>query len=387
MNAFQFGTSGCVFIEIGQSSLKVLDGGRGLELTLERLSNGRLTGACKEKLSLSLREFLKQKRWRRRPRAFCAISARGVSLRRLSLPPSTKEAFQQLLLLQIEKEFPLAPNELAWGYWQISRDSVPRNGAAAAQEVIAVAAKREMIQEYSEILSDSGLSPVFTLGALAGSSICPSLRGACGLLDIGRSHSELICFDNDVPTTIRILPWGGEDVTQSIGQKLQVSHDEAEKLKINSNEDSFPTSGRWPEVQSAIRTALESLAASVRSSWTGQKLYVTGGSARLASIAPWLAEALGGGVHCERADFAPGEGRSAAILGLQRSSEHDGRGPPLIIQVTRGGKGWRKHSAARALEMGGACGLPGHPFDFVSLCGELGQETGTFKKGVRDQGL
>src|SRR4029434_312590 len=94
-----------------------------------------------------------------------------------------------------------------------------------------------MIQDYSEILSDCGLSPVFTLGALAASSICPSLLGSCGVLDMGQSHSELICFENGVPTTIRILPWGGEDITHSIEQKLQISHDEAEKLKINSHED------------------------------------------------------------------------------------------------------------------------------------------------------
>jgi type IV pilus assembly protein PilM len=339
VKAFQFTTSACVFIEIGQASLKVLDGDRGLELALERLANGRLTSSSRERLSVNLRGFLNLKRWRRRPRAFCAIGARGVSLRRLTLPPSTEAAFQQLLLLQIEKEFPLPPNELAWGYCQIRQDNRPRNGATAVQEVIAVAAKREMIQEYSDLLSDCGLNPVFTLGALAGSSICPPLPGSYGVLDIGRSHSELICIDNGGPTTIRILPWGGEDITHSIEQNLEISHDEAERMKIHSNEDSVSDSERWQKVQSAIRAALNSLAASLKSTWTGQKLYLTGGSTRLTNIAPWLAEALGGGVECERVQITSGEGRSAAILGLQRSSEKDGLSPPLLIQVSKAREG------------------------------------------------
>src|SRR5439155_26316122 len=99
--------------------LKVLDGEDGLELSLERLENGRLTPACRERLTSSLRLFLKRHKWRPRPRSVCAIGARGVSLRRLSLPASSKEELDRVLMLQIEREFPLSPDELAWGYRQL----------------------------------------------------------------------------------------------------------------------------------------------------------------------------------------------------------------------------------------------------------------------------
>src|SRR5437867_3084576 len=105
-----------VYLEIGQSSLKALSGEEGLELPLERQPNGRLTSASKENLSLRLQDFLRQKNWQPRSRVYCAIGARGVSLRRLTLPSANKENLQRLLRLQIEAEFPLAPDELAWGY-------------------------------------------------------------------------------------------------------------------------------------------------------------------------------------------------------------------------------------------------------------------------------
>ena len=113
MKAPDFLTPQCLFIELGQSSLKALNGDDGLELPLERLANGQLTNSCRETVNLRLRDFLKKHSAWPRPRAFCAIGARGVSLRRLTLPAASKEELQRLLLLQIENEFPLPPNELA----------------------------------------------------------------------------------------------------------------------------------------------------------------------------------------------------------------------------------------------------------------------------------
>ena len=172
MKDFGFMNSRCLYLEIGQSSLQVLDGSDGLELRLERLENGRLTGACKERLTLSLQGFLKRKSWHPRLRAFCAIGARGVSLRQLTLPSSTKEELHRLLLLQIEREFPLLPDALAWGYRRLGDPELPRTGAGLKQELLVAAVKREVIEEYAEILNECGVNPLFTLSALARSCCC-----------------------------------------------------------------------------------------------------------------------------------------------------------------------------------------------------------------------
>ncbi|PYI88443.1 MAG: hypothetical protein DME26_03565, partial [Verrucomicrobia bacterium] len=66
MKAISFINPPSVYIEIGQSSLKVLQGEASLELPLDRLENGRLTQACREQLRLGLRDFFKQPRWPRR---------------------------------------------------------------------------------------------------------------------------------------------------------------------------------------------------------------------------------------------------------------------------------------------------------------------------------
>ena len=104
-----------LFVEIRADTLRARRGRERMELPLERETDGRLTTSGKEKAIIALKAFLKAKSWLPRSRAWCAISSRGVSLRRLSLPVGTKEEFQQRLLLQIEAEFPLPPDDLAWG--------------------------------------------------------------------------------------------------------------------------------------------------------------------------------------------------------------------------------------------------------------------------------
>src|ERR1051326_5285086 len=232
MKGLSFLNSTPLYIEIGQSSLKALDGEDGLELSLERLENGRLTPPCAERLTLTLRVFLKKPRWRPGLRAFCALGARGVSLRRLSLPAASAEEVQRLLPLQIEREFPLAPDELAWGCRRLPQEGPSSNGAPAAQELLVAAVKKEVLQEYTTILAACGLSPVFTLAALARTVLCSKPPESCAMLDIGPSHSELIIFEHGAPVSLRLLPWGGENITRALEKALAISHADMEKLKL-----------------------------------------------------------------------------------------------------------------------------------------------------------
>lgn len=324
-----------LYIEIGQSSFKALDGGNGLELSLEREENGRLTSLCRERITLGLKNFLKQKN-RQTRRAICAIGARGVSLRHLSLPPSTKEALPGLLRLRIESEFPLTPDELAWGSRRFEPKAPTETVPNGMQELMVVAVKEETVREYSEILAGCGVSATFTLAALVRVGLCPTTSGNLAVLDIGRCHSELISLANGTPVSIRILPWGGEHITRAIIDRLKISRDEAEKIKINLDQEPIVSGELGQKVQDAMAAALDSLAAQIKKSWTGQKLYLTGRSARHKDIVARLARSLGNGVTCERLELMPGEGRSAAILALERSGQKEGDSSLLVLKLNEG---------------------------------------------------
>ena len=192
-----------VFVEIGPSLLKALCDDRGIELPLERAANGKLTGAGREKLVAGLKQFLGRKSWQPRARAVCGISAHGVSLRRLVLPAAARDDFENVLRLQIESEFPLSPEELAWGWQEIS-------SGAAGRELLVAAVRKEVIEESSSVLLAAGANPEFTVAALARNALCPQPDAAHAILEIAPSHSELVTFEKGMPGGLRIFPPDGD---------------------------------------------------------------------------------------------------------------------------------------------------------------------------------
>src|SRR4051812_9265237 len=323
-----------LYIEIGQSSIKMLDGEDGLELSLERQENGRLSPVCVERLTSSIKVFLNSRNWGARPKAFCAISGRGVSLRRLELPSASKEELQRLLCLQLEREFPVHPDELAWGWQPLKKKQL---GAKSVQEVLVAAVKKETLQEYASLLAACGVSPVFTLSAVARHALLgTSLSGKHAIVDLGRTASEVAFYEEGIPTGIRVLSWGGDNITQAIQKRLGVTHAEAEKIKIEGHQ-STNGNGLEGNTASAIEAELTSLATAVRGQWTGNRLYLCGETARLEAFPERLSKA-GGGMECGLIKTPPGEGRSAAILGLKRECESNGGAPALVFQTKAAGE-------------------------------------------------
>ena len=322
-----------LYIEVGHNSLKALNGGADWEQPLDRLENGRLSDACKERLVLNLQTFLNRQSWQPRLRAFCAISARGVSLRRLTLPSAAKAELPQLLRLQIESEFPLSPDDLAWGYRLLDQREQPERPAPGHQQFLVAAVRKEVLKEYSDVLNRCGVSPLFTLAALARTWVYPDSSQPCAALDIGRDQSELISFEHGIPTSVRILSWGGENVTRAIQEKLGISREEAEKQKVNLDLDTA-FSGKLAQItRDAIHPAVEALAISVKENCTARKVYLTGRSCRYPDLARQLTASLGNGFECESMEPMSAEGASAAIVGLKKSTDKNAGRPLLLLQV------------------------------------------------------
>src|SRR5436190_13502639 len=392
MKSFNPGKTDPVYIEIGQSTLRILQAEDGLELPLERLPNGRVSSACKQSVSLSLQSFFKRQAWRPSIKAFCAISARGVSLRRITLPTTSKENIQKLLLLQIESEFPLSPDELAWGQLQLNSGRPGGNGSSGQLEYLIAAMKKDTIEEYTELLAGCGVSPVFTVAALARQDLCPPTIRPQALLDIGRNHSELTSFENGLPKSVRVLSWGGEVITRAIEETLGLTRPEAEELKIKFANEQISQPEVVQKVQEAIQQTLNALAKAINGQTLGEKLYLTGQSVRLKDLAPGLTRRLALGVTCEGIEPVPGAGRSAAILGLRTATQQTYGRSPLIIRGKQVNGGARAVRATPwklcVLAVGLACGVLVVPYlEAVILKPFLARKLTALKEGRRKLAL
>lgn len=197
-----------IFIEIGPGSLRLATGNREREWPLERAADGKLTAACRNQLISVLPEFLQRKAWQPKGRALCGISAHGVSLRRVTLPAAGGQELENVLRLQIEKEFPLGPDELAWGWRELARGSV--------REAMIVAVRKELIEDYTTVLVAAGLNPEFTLSAFARELLCPAPLKPHVILEIGDRQSEWVSFENGVATQARMFPAGDGSLPEAL---------------------------------------------------------------------------------------------------------------------------------------------------------------------------
>lgn len=260
-------------------------------------------------------------------------------MRRLSLPPASAEEMERLLLLQIESEFPLAPAEMAWGYRSLNG----RNGArpAPGHEVLVAAVKKEFVEEYASILTEAGVNPVFTLAAFARGAYCPQPLGTFSVLDLGSEQSELISFDHGVPTMVRVLRWGTDNVIQTLETSASLTREEATRQLTELERPGASEANAL--IRRAVQSELLKLAQSLPRESLGGKLFVTGRLAGWAETAASLSQQLAGLLPVEALPSSGGPGQTAATVGLQRASRQSGGLPILILEVNPG-----RHTERRA---------------------------------------
>ena len=279
MSTIPFFKPAIVLIEISQTWLKAARDGKSVGFSVERGNDGRLTETCRETLVAGLNAFVNKKSMGPRPRAFCCVGAMGVSQRRLSLPSSTKLEIDKILRLQIEAEFPLSPDELAWGYRELAQ------GTSATRELLVVAVKREVIEDYKSVFAAAGLDPVFTLAPLVRNLLCPQPLETHALLDVGGERPEWTVFEKGVPTSLRLLP------------------------------------------ATAEVSVLESVSKLAGSGFVGRRIYLSGASRELAAR---LADRLRGIVEC--VPLTDESEAPAAIVGLKKVIEQGNEAQLLPLQ-------------------------------------------------------
>jgi hypothetical protein len=186
-----------LFVEFTVDQFKIADHERLLALPVERQENGRLALVSRQLIALKVREFLKARRSIGKSRVFCSVPISGVSMRQFTLPLAEKTEFDHLLLLQIEKEFPISPEELFWGF-------VQRTGNP--QELAVFGARRDAFEQYSSILADAGCLPEFTVGAVARAALAGPSEKNFVFIELGEKTSEMLGMDNGLPSSLRVLP-------------------------------------------------------------------------------------------------------------------------------------------------------------------------------------
>jgi type IV pilus assembly protein PilM len=119
------------------------------------------------------------------------------------------------------------------------------------------------------------------------------------IVDIGAQATTVVVHADGEPLIVRTVPRGGSDITEKIATRLGANVEEAESLKCRVG----LRAEEGPETADVIREAIRPLLGEVRSSFayvtSGERhtrvarLVLSGGSAGMPGLAPYLAAELG----------------------------------------------------------------------------------------------
>jgi hypothetical protein len=173
------------------------------------------------------------------------------------------------------------------------------------------------------------------LAALARSYLCPQPPLAYAVLSLARTYSEMISIVGGMPTAVRVLSWGRDNLLRRANHpRIGVGEEAPATLSASGPQASFGGTGSAIPENSTF-CALDTLVQLMNGQSIGQRVYVTG-LGELNSDFDFttnLANRLGNGVECQAVNLAPGPAGSIAILGLQRVLDREPAWPPLELQL------------------------------------------------------
>ena len=162
-----------------------------------------------------------------------SISGFSVIIKKIEVPTMPARELDDLIYAEATKYIPYNMEEVNISYQTLGEaPSRPKNS-----EVLLVAAKKDIVDEYSNLLRSAGLEPrVIDVDFFALQNAYelnyPPDEGCVALIDIGATKMNINVVKNGSPLFTRDASAGGYQITHDIQNKFGVSYEEAERIKL-----------------------------------------------------------------------------------------------------------------------------------------------------------
>jgi type IV pilus assembly protein PilM len=188
-----------------------------------------------EVLTATIRELYKQSGCRRK-RIVTSVSGHAVIVKKVTLPQMDENELRELIHDEAGKYLPFDDMSAVDYDSQILGEN-PFN--PTQMEVLLIAAKKEIIEGYTEAIEAAGLVPTimdvdcFALETMYEENYEFEDNDVAVLVNIGASITNLNVVKGGLSIFTRDFTLGGTSVTEAIAQNLGIPFDEAEKAKID----------------------------------------------------------------------------------------------------------------------------------------------------------
>jgi len=294
-------------LDIGSSAIKVVHLNESKSgITLKSLGIANLPpdaiveGEIQEKAVIvdTINKLLKAQK-NNVKRVCTSISGYSVIIKKINLPTTTREELSGTIEVEAEQYIPFDISEVNIDFEILGQSEVSED----QMDVVLVAAKKDIIDSYIDLLVESGLIPTivdvdnFALENCFSANY-PDLEGTVALLDIGANKLNINVIKGGVSLFTRDAPMGGARVTEEIQDRFDLDYQTAESVKIGGFE--APDKEVLDDI---VSRAVENWVAEtnraiefLKSSYPDEELqaiYLSGGSSRFEGLDRYLARETG----------------------------------------------------------------------------------------------
>jgi type IV pilus assembly protein PilM len=166
------------------------------------------------------------------------IAGHSVIIKKISVPAMKLEELPNQIRFEAEHHIPFSKDDVEIDYHVV----VPQNPQGQT-ELLLVAAKKEVVADYIQVVRDANLIPqVVDVAAFAGQNgyevnYTLNPNETIVLVTVGATISNINIIRGGISLFTRDVTIGGNAFTEEIQKQLGVSSDEAEAYKIGGSHD------------------------------------------------------------------------------------------------------------------------------------------------------
>ena len=304
-----------VGLDIGSRSLKaaeISESKRGRELKrfgITDIPHGAIEDGTindPEAVAESIRQLFKAYNIKERNVAI-SIGGYSVIVKKIAVQTMDEEQLQETIHFEAEQYIPFDISDVNLDYEILTQSDedveegegeIEDGNDSELMDVMLVAAKKDIIEEYESLIHLAGLNPVvMDVDAFALQNAFETgfgdISGCYAIINIGAEELGINAIKNGVSMFTRDSSYGGAQITEAIAAQLDVPYEEAEKIKLGGSELDD-------------KTALEEIFTSMVSGWVQEtsraldflsttypdekieKIFVSGGACKIPDFIKYL---------------------------------------------------------------------------------------------------
>ena len=229
-------------------------------------------------------------------RVVVAVGGRDVIIKKIQVDRMKQSEAYDVVRWEAQQHVPFDIEAVELDFQILDPD-----GEGLQMDVLLVAAKRDLVEDKVQLLSQAGLEAevvdvdAFALHNAFGVNHPEAMEGLTALLNIGHELTNVNVLDHGIPLLTRDLTVGTRKIREDLQRERGVSADDAEAMLkgFERSPDLDPyVQGRGEEIAVGVERASAFLQSASREAGSIQRVYCCGGGARVPGLTDILHQRL-----------------------------------------------------------------------------------------------